>query len=330
MHTWNQIVVVGGCGFIGSNLCEELLKQKRCENIVVLDNHSSGSHHIEDTRIRYVYGNSWDIQKLLSDCAPDVLFHFAEFSRVVPSFEHIDYVWQSNSLGTQRVLEYCVAKRCKFIYSGSSSIFGNQMKDSNLSPYAFLKAQNVQLIKNYSDWFGLKYAISYFYNVFGPRDIETGTYATCIAIFRKQYAQKQPLTVVTPGTQRRVWTHVSDICSGLLLVAEKGDGDGYKLFSDDDLSILEVVGAFKDARFVMIPERKGERFQSIVESSRARDELCWSPKYRLRSYVQSFVQQNADSNGHAFENGKDPHLVPPNSTACTALDTWNTFNAQGC
>jgi len=327
---WKTVVVTGGEGFIGSNLIEHLLKHNIVERIVCLDNRSSGHYQIDDSRVKYVYGNTWDINSLLPGEEPEVLFHFGEFSRIVTSFEKIQYVFMSNSLGTQRVLDYCVSKNAKLIYSGSSSIYGNNENDSNLSPYAFLKKQSVTLIKNYSKWFGLRYVITAFFNIYGPRDLDTGDYATCIGIFRRQYTASQPLTVVHPGTQRRIWTHVNDVVNGVILCAERGDGDGYKLFSDDNLSILEVVGAFKDARFVMIPERKGERFQSIVESSRARDELCWSPKYRLHDYVQSFVGQGAGSNGHAFENGKDPHLVPPNTTECTALDTWNTFHAQGC
>lgn len=289
---WKCVVVIGGCGFIGSNLVQALCDLNLAEQIVSLDNHSSGGSHnqIKDERITYLYGNSWNCNEVLADVNPEVVFHFGEFSRIVTSFQKINYVWLSNSLGTQRVLAYCVSKKAKLIYSGSSSIFGNDERDADLSPYAFLKKQNIQLIKNYSDWFGLKYAITYFFNVYGPRDIPEGDYSTAIAIFRRQFAAKQALTVVAPGSQRRVWTHVLDIVAGVLMVAERGDGDGYKLASDDDCSIFDVVKLFgESARFNIVPERRGERFSSHAGESRARAELGWAPKIKLSDYIADFV-----------------------------------------
>jgi UDP-glucose 4-epimerase len=296
---WGTVIVTGGGGFIGSNLVRMVCSLDLADRIVCLDNNSSGGahNHVLDTRVTYVYGNSWDINELLQAETPTIVFHFGEFSRIVPSFERVNYVWLSNSLGTQRVLEYCVAKKAKLIYSGSSSIFGNAGNDSDLSPYAFLKKQNIQLIKNYGAWFGLDYAITYFYNVFGPGDIGSGDYSTCIAKFRRQYAAGKPLTVVSPGNQRRIWTHVADIVAGVIMVAQRGFGDGYKLASDDDVSILELVHLFgRKATHIIVPERRGERFQSVCgEASRARTELAWAPKIRLECYLRDFV----DSKAHA-------------------------------
>jgi UDP-glucose 4-epimerase len=269
-------------------LCDLNLAQ----NVVSLDNYSSGErvNHVRDERVRYVYGNSWNINELLVDVTPQVVFHLGEYSRIVTSFDRINYVWQSNSLGTQRVLDYCVRKKAKLVYSGSSSIFGNDERDADLSPYAFLKKQNIQLIKNYGEWFGLKYALCYFYNVYAKNDIEDGPYGTCIAIFRRQFFTGQPLTVVSPGTQRRVWTHVTDIVAGVIMVAQQGEGDGYKLASDDNLSIFDVVKLFGPrASHVLIPERRGERFESVPGESRARTELGWAPKMRLADYLADFV-----------------------------------------
>lgn len=292
--SWGTVIVTGGAGFIGSNLVSLMCTLDLAERIVCLDNYSSGerSKHVSDARVTYVYGNTSDITELLKNEQPDVVCHFGEFSRIVTSFEKINYVWSSNSLGTQRVLEYCVSKKAKLVYSGSSSIFGNDEADANLSPYAFLKKQNIQLIKNYQEWFGLEYAICYFYNVFGPGDIEIGDYATAIAKFRRQYAAGKPLTVVSPGEQRRVWTHVSDIVAGVIMVAQRGIGDGYKLASDDDLSILDVVHLFgRKATHIVVPERRGERFQSVCGPSRARTELGWAPKIKLECYVRDFIEQ---------------------------------------
>ena len=290
---WGTVVVTGGAGFVGSNTVSFICTLDLADKIVCLDNYSSGerSKHVADPRVTYVYGNSWNINEILKEESPDVVFHFAEFSRIVTSFDQINYVWLSNGLGTQRVLEYCVSKKAKLVYSGSSSIFGNDENDANLSPYAFLKKQNILLLKNYAEWFGLEYAITYFFNVYGPGDVEEGSYSTCIAKFRRQYAAREALTVVSPGTQRRVWTHVADIVAGVLMVAQRGEGDGYKLASNDDLSIMEVVQLFgPKATHVLVPERRGERFQSVSGPSRARTELGWAPKLRLECYLRDFIQ----------------------------------------
>ena len=293
--SWDCVVVVGGCGFIGTNIVEEFVNKKLANKIVVLDNYTSSTdaNHIVSEIVEYRKGNSWDVMDILDDVNPQIVFHLGEFSRIVTSFDKIDYVFQSNGLGTQRVAQYCVNKKARLVYSGSSSIFGNDSEDSNLSPYAFLKKQNIQLLHNYKSWYGLDYVITYFYNVYGPRDLESGSYATVVAKFRKQYAAGDPLTVVIPGNQRRIFTHVSDIVDGVFVCARFGSGDGYKLSSDDNLSIFELVKLFGEkATHVLVAERKGERFQSEMSASRARDELEWSPKIKLAEYIQDFVHKN--------------------------------------
>lgn len=290
---WGTVVITGGCGFIGSNVVEALLDQKLAESIVVLDNYTSGKKENEfaDERVRYVTDDTWDILELLADVKPDIVMHFGEFSRIVTSFDQVNYVFKSNGLGTQRVCEYCVQTKAKLLYSGSSSIFGNDGEDSNLSPYAFLKKVNIQLIKNYSKWFGLSYTICYFYNVYGPRDLDTGEYATVVAKFRKQYLAKEPRTVVCPGNQKRCFTSVFDIVSGVLLCARLGDGDGYKLSSDDNITILALAAMF-GPEHTMVPERRGERFCSEVGTSRARDELDFIPLHSIQAYVDDFRNKN--------------------------------------
>lgn len=286
---WQEVVVTGGAGFIGTNLVEALLKQNGAKSIVVFDNYTSGSkaNEFQDPRVRYVTGDTWDILELLDDVNPEIVFHFGEFSRIVTSFDQVNYVTKSNGLGTQRVCEFCVRKNAKLLYSGSSSIFGNDCEDSNLSPYAFLKKTNIQLLKNYHAWFGLNYVVTYFYNVYGERDLDTGDYATVIAKFRKQYVANKPRTVVTPGNQKRCFTHVSDIIAGVLLCARLGEGDGYKLASNDNVTILALAAMF-GPEHVMVPERRGERFCSEVGSSRARDELDWEPLQSLEPYIRDF------------------------------------------
>ncbi|RPF81679.1 MAG: NAD-dependent epimerase/dehydratase family protein [Rhodothermaceae bacterium TMED105] len=281
------ILVTGGAGFVGSSIIKELKKRDNDCVIKSLDNYTSGyaSNHIEG--VEYIEGDTWDIDTIetLEAFQPDLVFHFGEFSRIVPSFEHPELALKSNQYGTLQVLNYCLRKKAKLVYSGSSAIFGNDMKDQHLNPYSWSKAKNIELIHNFKDWFGLQFAICYFYNVYGPGQILNGTYATVIGIFEKQFAQSLPLTVVSPGTQTRAFTHISDIVSGVLLVASQGEGDRYFLGNTENVSILDVADMF-GSTYTLIPERRGERVKSVIHESRARTELGWIPKVELRKYIK--------------------------------------------
>lgn len=286
-----KILVTGGAGFIGSNLIKELVKIKE-NQIISIDNYSTGniSNHIDG--VTYIYANTWDILKIdiydFKNFKPNVIFHFAEYSRIHQSFSETSKVFKSNTYGTQQVLEYAVKNNSKLIYSGSSAIFGNKENENeNLSPYAFTKYNNIKLIHNYKKWFGLDFCICYFFNVYGEGQIKTGNYATVIGIFENQYSSKSSLTIVKPGTQTRCFTHIDDIVKGILLVTEKGSGDGYLLGSKEELSIIDVAKMF-DTHYFLIDERKGERNFSRFENSRAEIELGWKAEIKLKDYINSF------------------------------------------
>lgn len=293
------VLVTGGAGFIGSNLIQHLLCHENVDYIYSLDNYSSGTvdNEIQHERVHYVRGNTWDIYQIeeLMSITPTVVFHFGEFSRIVHSFDVPEYVFQSNLYGTSLIMKYCSQKQAKMIYACSSSIFGNGGNDKNLNPYSWAKATIVELLKNYEQWFGLHYAITYFYNVYGPRQIEEGNYATVIGLFERQVRTGQPLTVVSPGTQTRCFTHVEDIVKGLLAVAfQGGQGDGYHLCTDQNTSILELASWFQH-EFVFIPERRGERLQSCIPTeTRATTELGWTPQIKLQEYVSQIIQHDAE------------------------------------
>jgi UDP-glucose 4-epimerase len=284
-----NILITGGAGFVGCNLIERLIKINEDIFIISLDNYSSGStdNHIKDKRVVYIKGNTWDIKsiKVINEFNPDIVFHFGEFSRIHLSFDLPNNTFWSNTIGTQQILDYCVKKSAKLIYSCSSAVFND--KDS--SPYVFTKYSNIKLIKNYNKWFDLKYAITYFYNVYGSKQICEGPYSTVIGIFEKQYIDNIPLTVVSPGTQSRIFTHIDDIVSGLILIAEKGEGDKYLLSSNDKYSILELIDLFKTNNYIMIPERKGDRSTSVKLESRTENELGWSSKKLLSDYINSII-----------------------------------------
>ena len=290
-HVLTRCLVTGGAGFVGSNLIKTLIDNKHVKAIVSLDNYTSGNttNHVEG--VEYIRGNTWDIMDVvrLTDFAPTVVFHFGEFSRIVQSFDNPELVFRSNLMGTALVIQYAVQKNAKLVYSGSTAIFGNGMVDQHLNPYAWTKAKNVELLSNMHNWYGLRYACCYFYNVFGAGQISSGPYATVIGIFEKQFRDGVPLTVVSPGTQTRAFTHIDDIIRGVMLVAEHGLGDDYTLGTTENISILDIARMFRGADIAFIPERRGERKSSCILYSRARKELGWSPVKRVENYIENVV-----------------------------------------
>jgi UDP-glucose 4-epimerase len=182
------------------------------------------------------------------------------------------------------VLEFCRKKNSKIVYAGSSSQFAEEGKI--LSPYTWTKATNVELTKNYGLWYGLPYAITYFYNVYGPRE-QAGPYGTVIGIFRSQHERGEPLTVRSPGTQRRNFTHILDIVDGLIVVGERGEGDGFHIGADRSYSILEVAALFGGA-ITMLPPNPGNRTESMVLSEKTRV-LGWRPVRNLKNYIESYA-----------------------------------------
>jgi UDP-glucose 4-epimerase len=296
-----KVLITGGAGFVGTALIRKLLRKYKGVEIVSVDNYSSGlkSNHVKSNRVTYIdkdtrnlVAKKLDINNTKMDIAdayePDVVFHFGEFSRIVTSFGCFDKCWDYNMQGTKMVLDYCIAKKAKLIYSASSSKFGNDGKDENLSPYAWMKAKMVELIKNYSTWFDLKYEITYFYNAYGPGQVRTGDYATVIGIFEEQYSKGEPLTVVEPGEQSRDFTHINDIVSGVVLAAEKGRQDEYPLGTATSHKIIDVAKMFNHTH-VMIPERRGERFYGKAIPSLTYQHLGWVAKIKLEDYIANIV-----------------------------------------
>ena len=214
-----NILITGGAGFIGSNLVKFILKKNLARKIIILDNYSSGNkiNHVTNNKVTYIRGDTKNIltNKKIVKNNIDLIFHLAEFSRIVQSFQYFEKCWDSNIIGTKKVIELALLKKAKLIYSASSSKFGPKTNEF-LSPYAWTKAKNVELIKCYKEWYGLDYVISYFYNVYGPNQIKKHHMSAVIGIFEEQFLNNQPLTVVSPGSQKRDFTHVYDIVEGLL------------------------------------------------------------------------------------------------------------------
>lgn len=279
-----KILVTGGAGFIGSNLCERLA-QDELNDVYSLDNYFTGStnNHVEG--VTYITGSTENISDLIN-FTPDTVFHLGEYSRVEQSFDDIEKVWQYNKNGIIAVLEFVRRNKCKIIYAGSSTKFGDDGTGCNASPYAWTKASNTELVKNYGDWFGISYAITYFYNVYGNREIRTGKYATLIALFQQKILKGEALTVVKPGTQLRNFTHIDDIINALILVGEKGNGDGYGIGSSEAYSVLEIAEMF-GTEIQFIPERSGNRMTAEVVS-RKTEELGWKAEKKVTDYISNF------------------------------------------
>lgn len=278
------ILVTGGAGFIGSHLCERLAKDGH--RVISLDNYFTGSKKNHVDGVEYREGHTKDVAAHIPE-TPDAIFHLGEYSRVEKSLEEPERVWDLNSAGTFGVLDFWRAKNSerpvKLVYAGSSTKFADGGLGRDQSPYAWTKASNTELVRNYGAWYGLPYAITYFYNVYGPGE-RAGAYGTVVEIFRQKRMAGEPLTVVAPGTQRRNFTHVDDIIDGLLLVGQRGSGDDFGLGADESYTILEVAELF-GSPIEMAPERAGNRMGSDVDTSKARL-LGWEPKRKLADYIR--------------------------------------------
>ena len=281
------ILVTGGAGFIGSHLIEKLLRINPNYKIYSLDNYFTGKEENHIDGAIYIKGGTKDIDKLIK-IKPNLVFHLGEYSRVESSFDDIEKVFEFNKIGTFSVLEFCRKNNCKLVYAGSSTKFADGGLGRDQSPYAWTKATNTELVINYGNWYGLKYAITYFYNVYGGREIKDGKYATVIGIFKEKHRKSEPLAVVSPGTQIRNFTHIDDIVDGLILVGEKGEGDGYGLGSEEAFTIKEIAEMF-GREIIMLPERKGNRMQAYVDVTRAKHEFGWEAKNSLKEHIFNYI-----------------------------------------
>ena len=278
----NKILVTGGAGFVGSHLCERLTKDTN-NKVYSLDNYFTGSEANHVPNVTYIKGDTSDIASLV-DFVPDMVYHLGEYSRVEQSFDDIEKVWSYNKDGIFAVLQFVRKAGCKILYAGSSTKFGDGGLGRSASPYAWTKATNTELVMNYGNWFNVPYAITYFYNVYGEREIQTGKYATLIALLKEKIKNKEKLTIVSPGTQKRNFTHIDDIIDGLVLVGENGYGDEFGIGSLEAFTVLEVAGLF-GGEIQMLPERKGNRMTADVMTDKTQA-LGWSPKRKLADYIE--------------------------------------------
>jgi UDP-glucose 4-epimerase len=292
----NILVVTGGAGFIGSNLIYELLKFKKFK-IISVDNYSSGlsKNHVKNKRVRYLKGNTNNLEILLRANIGKIhsIFHFGEFARIYQSFKKINQCFRSNVEGTSNVFNFALKNKIKLIYSATSASLGNKGKDMNLSPYAFSKAKNLELLENFRKWFGFRYEVIYFYNVYGKNQICRGEMATVVGIFEDHFKRGKNLPVVRPGTQVRRFTHVYDTIKACIFAWKKNKCKHYSIASKQSLSIIELAKLF-NGKIKYLPMRKGERFASALTKMNLNNKIVrLSAKIRLKDYVANFLMNNS-------------------------------------
>ena len=291
----NILVVTGGAGFVGSNLISELLKLKKF-SIISIDNYSSGlsKNHIKNKRVKYLKGSTKNIEILLKKYVDKIhsIFHFGEFARIYQSFKKINECFLSNIEGSSRVFNFSLKNKIRLIYSATSASLGNNGKDMNLSPYAFSKAKNLELLENFKNWFGFRYEVIYFYNVYGEKQICKGDMATVVGVFEDHFKRGEKLPVVRPGTQFRRFTHVSDTVKSCIFAWKKNRCKHYSIASKESFSIIELAKLFKSP-IKYLPMRKGERFVSAITKINLNNKIVrLSAKIRLKDYVNSFLMSN--------------------------------------
>ena len=288
----NTIAITGGAGFVGSNLITLLLKKTKYK-IISIDNYSSGltKNHIKNKRVKYLRGDTRNITNLLKNPKSlNSIFHFGEFARIYQSFVNMNDCINSNTIGSNAVFNYCLKHNIKLIYSATSATLGNKGNDKNLSPYAFTKAKNLEMLENLKKWFNFKFEVIYFYNVYGPNQICKGNMATVIGIFENCFKINKPLTIVKPGSQSRRFTHIYDTVETCYLAWKINKCRHYRISNHKSYTILQVAKMF-GSKIKFLNERAGERYASALTNLNLENKVFkYFGKINLKDYIKDIIK----------------------------------------
>ena len=290
----NTIVITGGAGFVGTNLIKLFLKKTKYK-IISIDDYSSGkkNNHQKNSRVKYIKGKTKNISSIIKNVKEiKTVFHFGEFARIFQSFLKMNECIESNSVGSNAVFNFCLKNNLKLIYSATSASLGNRGNDKNLSPYAFTKSKNLELLENLKRWFKFKYEVIYFYNVYGPHQIYKGQMSTVIGIFEDHYKRRKPLPIVKPGTQTRRFTHINDTVNVCFLAWKKNLCKHYSISNKKSYSLLDVAKMF-NSKIKFLPKRPGERYASaIIDKNLSNKIHKHFGRINLKDYIKDFIKNN--------------------------------------
>ena len=288
------IVVTGGAGFVGSNLIEHLIKKTKY-NIISYDNYSTGTkkNHIKNKRIKYIRGHTKEISIKLKRFKTNInsIFHFGEFSRIYQSFLNLNECILSNLVGSNEVFSFCMKNKIRLVYSATSASLGNNGNDKNLSPYAFTKSKNLEMLENLKNWYNFKFEIIYFYNVYGPRQISRGDMATVIGIFEEKYLNNEPLPVVKPGSQKRRFTYIKDTIDICFFAWKRNLNRHYSITNREEFRIIDIAKMFNhDIKY--LPSRKGERYASALTKLSLSNKIHrFYGKTKIQEYIKNLISK---------------------------------------
>jgi len=283
------VLVTGGAGFIGSHLCARLVASGH--TVISLDNYFTGSRGNHVPGVEYREGHTKDIEQHVPE-TPDLVYHLGEYSRVAPSLQEPDVVFDLNIAGTFGVFEHWRKRGYKLVYAGSSTKFAEPREDGvegkDRSPYSWSKAANTEQAHNYGRWYDLPYSIAYFYNVYGPGERAgqyEGAYGTVVGTFNHCYLEHKPCTINGTGEQTRAFTHVDDTVEALVLIGEKGTADEYAISAKEVYSLLDLAHMF-GLEIEFKPATKSTRSSGASDTSKL-EALGWKQQHTLTDYVES-------------------------------------------
>jgi len=294
-------IVTGGCGFIGSHIADRLLESGH-EVHVIDDLSAPQNENFYFSTDKNVYYYEFDISK--DDCLDifsnaSTVFHLAARSRIQPTISNPGECFNVNVVGTQRVLEWSrLSGVDKLVYSSTSSLYGHQnatpfnpnMPADCLNPYSMSKWMGEQICKLYYQLYEFKSISLRYFNVYGPREPLKGSYAPVVGLFKRQERNKDPITVVGNGLQKRDFTYIDDVVdANMCAINSNIDYGVYNIGTGKSYKIIDIASKVRNkSEIVHIPYRKAEVFETLADIEKTIEDLGWNPKYDILEMIEKY------------------------------------------